>query len=144
MPVELQNDQRILKLESRKIKKIGQGLLTALGHSEAVLSLLLTDDRTMAQLHGRWMGEPTPTDVLSFSMGESVAGSTEILGDIAISVEMAKRRNPQNPYGEVVDYLIHGLLHLVGFDHLRPVDRQRMNRQARRLSKIAKSLEDGE
>lgn len=125
------------------MKKIGQGLLTAVQHSDAVLSVLLTDDRAMAQLHGRWMGEPTPTDVLSFSMGEVAYGSAEILGDIAISVETAMRRNPKNPSGEVLDYLIHGLLHLVGFDHLRGADRRRMNGQARRLKKIAQILDHG-
>ncbi len=139
MPVELQNDQRLLKLETRKIKKIGQSLLTAVQHSDAVLSVLLTDDKTMAQLHGRWMGEPSPTDVLSFSMGESAGNGAKILGDIAISVETAKRRNPKNSCGEVMDYLIHGLLHLVGFDHLRRADRQRMDQEARRLKKIAQA-----
>lgn len=139
MPVELRNDQRLLKLETRKIKKIGQSFLAAVRHSDAVLSVFLTDDRAMAQLHGRWMGEPSPTDVLSFSMEESAGNGAKILGDIAISVETAMRRNPQDPSGEVVDYFIHGLLHLVGFDHLRRADRQRMDQEARRLKKIAQA-----
>ena len=148
MPVELQNNQRRLRGETGRIKKAGEALLAAVNRSGVVLSILLTDDRAMRQLHSRWMGNPGPTDVLSFSMGKlpgrGCSGqSCGILGDIAISVETALHRNPKNPLDEVLDYLIHGLLHLVGFDHVRLQERQRMNRQARRLKKVVSGALDG-
>lgn len=102
-------------------------MLEAIGRPEATLSVLLTDDREMAQLHERWMGEAGPTDVLSFPMGDP------LLGDIAISVETAARRRPRDVEGEVTRALIHGLLHLIGHDHARKPDKDRMDREARRL-----------
>ena len=154
MPVELQNNQRRLRGETGRIKKAGEALLAAVNRSGVVLSILLTDDRAMRRLHSRWMGDPRPTDVLSFPAHERVRrphthscarrfADSLILGDIAISVETAVHRNPKNPLEEVLDCLIHGLLHLVGFDHVRLQERQRMNRQARRLRKVVSGALDG-
>ena len=128
MPVELRNEQRAVPLDARRLKRQAEGLLEEVGRPEAVLSILLTDDRRMARLHERWMGEEGPTDVMSFPMSE--AG---ILGDIVISAETAARRRPKDPAGEVLRYLVHGLLHLVGYDHRAKAQRLRMNRQAHLL-----------
>ena len=132
MPVEIRNAQRQVPLDTRRLKRVAQRLLAALDRSEAVLSILLTDDRRMAGIHERWMGEPGPTDVLSFPMGG------ETLGDIAISLETASRRCSGDLFAEVTRVLIHGLLHLVGHDHAGEKERQRMNREARRLWRAAK------
>ncbi len=128
MPVELTNEQRVVRLGMRRIKRQAEALLEAVGQSRSVLSVLLTDDRRMALLHERWMGEEGPTDVMSFRMQE--AG---ILGDVVISVETAARRRPGNPGAEVLRYLVHGLLHLMGHDHRRKVERLRMSRETRLL-----------
>ena len=128
MPVELRNEQRAVPLDTRRLKRQAEGLLREVGRRGSVLSVLLTDDRRMALLHERWMGEEGPTDVMSFPMSE--AG---ILGDIVISAETAARRRPRDPAGEVLRYLVHGVLHLAGHDHRRKAERLRMNRQARLL-----------
>ena len=130
MPVELRSAQRKIRVDYRRLKQDARRLLTAVGRPEAVLSILLTDDRKIAQLHERWMDLTGPTDVMSFPMGG------EILGDIVISVETAARRSPRNLQQEIRRYLIHGLLHLNGHDHLNQKDRTRMNRQAARLSRV--------
>ena len=132
MPVHLRNEQR-RRLNLRRFKKEGEKLLEALGLEDQVLSILLTDDRRITQLHERWMEEPGPTDVLSFPMG-----SSGILGDIAISVETAARRRPRAVEQETERYLIHGLLHLAGHDHVRKEDRLRMERLAHRLVALLK------
>ena len=128
MPVDLRNEQRAVPLDVRRLKHQAERLLEEVGRPETVLSVLLTDDRRMAQLHERWMGEQGPTDVMSFPMSE--AG---ILGDIVISAETAARRRPKNPAGEVLRLLVHGLLHLVGYDHRFRAQRLRMDRRARLL-----------
>ena len=61
-----------------------------------------------------------------------------VLGDIVISAETAARRRPRDPQSEVIRYLIHGLLHLVGYDHRLSSQRVRMNRQAQRLQKLVR------
>ena len=127
MSVECRNAQRKRKLDLRRIKRVVQALLAAVGRPEAEVSVLFVDDRRMRRLHKVWMGEDTPTDVLSFPMDQ------RILGDIVISVETAARRAPAKVTREIFRYLIHGLLHLIGHDHLRRADRDRMSRESRRL-----------
>ena len=134
MPVDLKNDQRAVPLDARRLRRQAKLLLAAVGRPDSVLSILLTDDRRMARLHERWMGEEGPTDVMSFPMEE--AG---ILGDIVISAETAARRRPRDPAAEVLRYLVHGLLHLTGHDHRGKAQRLRMERQARLLRAKARA-----
>ncbi|MBI3332719.1 MAG: rRNA maturation RNase YbeY [Candidatus Omnitrophica bacterium] len=120
------------------MKRLAQGLLVALDRPDGTLSILLADDRQMARLNERWMGEAGPTDVLSFPMdqGKKRLAGPVILGDVAISVETAARRAGPRVFEEAGRYLIHGLLHLIGHDHVRLRDRRRMNQQARRLQRM--------
>ncbi len=152
--VELRNDERGWRVDTRGLKRYAQRLLEAMEMGDRTLSLLLTDDRRMSRLHVRWMGDPTPTDVLSFpTVAVSPASGRPafrsgpsprranarepypplVLGDVAISVETAARRKPKDVKGEIRRYLLHGILHLAGYDHVRPEARRRMQRQARRL-----------
>ncbi len=162
--VELRNAQRVFQLEGGRTRRVIQTLLKAVGRPEAEVSILLVEDRQMRALHRIWMGEDTPTDVLSFpqrpnkgvrplrgSKGSdlfrgqrchvpSVGEPPEILGDIVVSVETAARRAPKDVPEEILRYLTHGLLHLVGHDHVRLSDRRRMNRESRRLRRIAHAV----
>jgi probable rRNA maturation factor len=84
----------------------------------AALSVLLTDDAELQQMNRDYRGEDRPTDVLSFEAGDELG---EYLGDIAISVETAVLQ-AQNAGHELVEELqllvVHGTLHLLGYDHL--------------------------
>ena len=137
VPVELRSSEHKIPLDTRRLKKEAQTLLEALGESKATLSILLTGDRQMAKLHEQWMGIRGPTDVLSFPMGE-LSGGPVLLGDVVISVETAARRRPKNVRAEVIRVLIHGILHLKGYDHRALQARHRMSREARRLSALLK------
>jgi len=99
---------------------------------------LLTDDQEMAELHERWMGDPSPTDVLSFPARAKVPfpGVVPFLGDIAISVETAARRAPGDPIKEIEKYLVHGVLHLVGHNHAKMAEKKKMWAEARRLRRL--------
>lgn len=133
MPVECRNDQKRARLNTRRFKKWGEVLLKAVDRSESTLSLWLTDDRQMARLHQRWMGDPDPTDVLSFSQE---GGPRDLLGDVVISVDTAARNSPGDVEKEIVRCLIHGVLHLVGYDHARREERRRMEKESRRLKRF--------
>ncbi len=142
MAVEVRNAQRKVRLNLRGLRGVASGLLKEMGLAEGDLSILLTDDQQMAEIHGRWLGIKRSTDVLSFPQqpnGPVPARQRPLLGDVVISVETAARRSapgrsrPQRVDAEVTRCLIHGLLHLAGFDHARAGDRKEMNRLARRL-----------
>lgn len=99
-----------------------QRILANLGLPEAELSLLLVDDRQIQELNHRFLGRDKPTNVLAFSMreGEYASLHPHLLGDLVISIETAKRQSKQsglNPMEMLTLLLIHGILHLLGYEH---------------------------
>ncbi len=93
---------------------------------------MFVDETAMTDLHVTWMDEPGPTDVLSFPAGEPMPGSDgllEYLGDIAISVPTAERQAAAKGHtaeAELQLLAVHGVLHLLGYDHWEPDDKTRM------------------
>lgn len=95
------------------------------------MSLLLTDDDTVHALNRTYRGVDKPTDVLSFSQreGENPDEWDNLLGDIIISVEKARRQAEEYGHSmarEVAFLTVHGVLHLLGWDHQEADDEQRM------------------
>jgi probable rRNA maturation factor len=113
LEVVLLNRQRRRPINRRRILRVLRGAASALGVG-GDLSLVLTGDRALRRLNGRYRQQDKATDVLSFSGGE--AG----LGDIVISVETAERnaRASGRTLPEELDVLaLHGFLHVLGYDH---------------------------
>ena len=99
-----------------------RALLQELGHGESELSISLVDDEEMAGLNQRFRAEAVPTDVLSFSLleGDHTAFAGDLLGEVVIDLEFAARQASTIGHGldaEVARLLIHGTLHLLGYDH---------------------------
>src|SRR5215208_2771267 len=100
-----------------RLKRRASAFLASLGHDGAELSILLVGDRGMRRLNRAWRGHDVSTDVLSFPAAESKAA---LLGDVVISLDTATRvaRAEQRSVVDELDrYLLHGILHLLGFDH---------------------------
>ena len=107
-------------------------------HSAAELSIHVVDLDTIADLHLRWLDLPGPTDVMSFPMDELTPGwgrkdgpapSPAMLGDIMLCPEFAlgQAERAGHPLSHELDLLtVHGVLHLLGFDHVTPEEEQRM------------------
>jgi probable rRNA maturation factor len=97
----------------------------AVGLSGAV-DILLTDDGEMRRLNRQWRQIDKPTDVLSFPSGaQKTPGQSKQLGDIALGFETAFRdaKAMNRPFAAHVSHLvIHGFLHLAGYDHIKPED----------------------
>lgn len=86
------------------------------------VSLAFVDESEMSALHEKWMGEPGPTDVLSFPMDELTPRAAEagVLGDIAVCLPVAERHAAEHGRSlcaEVAFLVTHGTLHLLGYDH---------------------------
>ncbi len=108
--------------------------------SDAELSILFTTDREIKKLNSSYRGKHKPTDVLSFPLREGVGGKIagNTLGDIVISLETTKRQAKElgvTIKEELLRLLIHGLLHLLGYDHERvsPAKARKMRAQEERL-----------
>jgi probable rRNA maturation factor len=113
-------------------------VLGELGQPDAELSLTLVDDEDIAALNAGWRGKPSPTDVLSFSLLEGPFAERRgaLLGEVVIGVDVAARqarKARRTLDDEVARLMIHGLLHLLGHDHLRAGEARRMKAEERRL-----------
>lgn len=132
----------------RLLVKILNGLASENPHVQCrELSVLFTDDSEIHQLNREYRGKNKPTDVLSFSQleGAEEFGSSPLLGDLVISLETTKRQAKE--YGttfseELARLLIHGALHLFGYDHENVPAReaQRMRRKERAILKAEGEL----
>lgn len=107
-----------------KLKKVAGKILSVLGCPEAELSILLVDDPQIREINRDYLQRDKPTNVISFAMREGEQGylNPALLGDVVISTETAARDAEEAavPFeSELYFLLLHGILHLLGFDHER-------------------------
>lgn len=109
----------------------------------AAVTLLLTDEEYIRELNHQYRGEDYATDVLSFPAGDPMPGDEnllEYLGDIAIAVPIAERQAAGKGHDTVSELqllAVHGILHLLGYDHLDPSEKETMwEQQAMILKKL--------
>lgn len=107
-------------------------MLKAMRLPKAELSVLLCDDETIHALNRDYRHKDSPTDVLAFAMREGEGGGLhpELLGDVVISMDTARRQaitGGKTIVSEVTILLAHGLLHLLGYDHQTDDEERRMN-----------------
>lgn len=134
----VKNLQRKFKINTPQLKKRSLLILNALGQKEASLSLLFVNDKAIQKLNHQFRNLDETTDVLSFPMhSEKGRPGLHILGDLAISVDTAKRQAEKLGHSlerEMTFLLIHGILHLTGWDHERsPGEAKKMYQKQREL-----------
>lgn len=139
MPVSVIRRCRQSGLRVAPIRAEARALLHALDEDEAELGVRLVGDAEIQRLNRDYRGKDRPTDVLAFAMreGARAPGDEAVLGDVVISIETATRqafRRGVSAAAEVRALLIHGVLHLLGYDHERsPAEARRMKAMERRL-----------
>jgi probable rRNA maturation factor len=130
--IEVVNRQRAKKITIKPWVQRTQNMLNALGRSESSVTIAFVSDSKIRSLNQQFRGINNPTDVLSFPSDLD----TDELGDIAISIETAARQAKENGLTlneEIAQLILHGLLHLSGYDH--ETDNGEMNRLELRLRK---------
>ena len=121
-------------------------LLAALECQSCELSVLVIDDARMRQLNARYRGIDRPTDVLAFAMREAPFADLhpQVLGDVVLSAETALRQARTHRHSlaeELTRLLIHGTLHLLGYDHeVSPAAARRMRAKERELWRLVNPL----
>ena len=142
MPVSLQVHVRLMKVGRRRVLRLAQNVLTLAGEPEADMNVSLVGDRRMRLLNHRFRQKDRSTDVLAFAFREAQAPhgfnqAAAHLGDVVIALPTAERQAKAacRPLEEeLVALLIHGVLHLCGYDHERGKDEAlRMQRKERQL-----------
>ena len=140
MPVVLSSRLRGRRLRLSRLHSLAENILRASGSARADLSLLLVGDRSMQRLNRRYRRKDRTTDVLAFPIRKHPVRPTPhasrlapaLLGDVVISFPQAARQARQAGHSlehELTLLVIHGLLHLLGYDH------ERSAREARRMQR---------
>jgi len=120
--IQIGNNQDLIKIDKRKIRSTITKLLKHLECADKEISITFINDETIQHLNNQYRNKNKPTDVLSFSLqeGEFSHINPDVLGDIVISVETANKNAERNclSFEQEINFLIiHGLLHLLGYDH---------------------------
>lgn len=137
--VDVSDRQSVLRTSARGLERLVRRALAAEGIERAEIGIVLVDDRRIAAVHRRWMGVPGPTDVITFDLSAGAfgaAGADVLAGDIVVSTETARRSALAvgwTPRQELAYYIVHGILHLRGYDDQTPADRRAMRRRERSL-----------
>lgn len=124
MPVQISRQGKAKGRKTPALAKTSRMILARLGLADAELSILLTGDTEIHDLNLRYRDKDKPTDVLSFPQDaeDEIEGLPKILGDVVISVETTERQAAEKGHSfdrELTVLLIHGILHLIGYDHER-------------------------
>ncbi len=136
--VLLENHQKKISLPLKLLAQRADFFLSELAKNKkhrltpkTQIQFRFVSDAEIKKWHRRYFNDPTATDVISFSMREGVSKSKEdILGDILVSVDTAKRQAKQYEKKfdeELTLYMIHGVLHLLGYDDLVPLKKKKMD-----------------
>ena len=133
--IDLNNESGV-EVDEQRLVQLARFAMDQLRiHPQAELSILLVDEATMADYHQRFMNLPGPTDVLSFPMDELRPPADDeeppegLLGDIVLCPRVTAAQAAENgrtPEGEADYLLVHGILHLLGYDHVTPEQERQM------------------
>ena len=139
MGVLIENRQDKYKITQKNLKEKAQAILDALGSPDGELSILLLDDPQIAVLNKKYLQREGPTNVIAFPMREGAFTeiNPDMLGDVVISLETAEKEglatgtSMKDRLGEL---MIHGILHLFGYDHeTSEMEGRRMEAKSREL-----------
>jgi probable rRNA maturation factor len=143
MEVLIKNQQKIAKIHRRRVREIIKNIIQYLKVDEKTeISILFTDDKFIKSLNKKYRGINKSTDVLTFNLEEGdlkfpEVDKNKLLGDIVVSVETAQRQANNlnhNLEKELMILLIHGLLHLIGYDHEEDRDNKIMQVKEKEIS----------
>ena len=134
--IAVHNQQSGLRVDKRRLRAAVRAVLDEAGLERASVSVAVVDDPTIQDLNRRFLRHDRPTDVLSFVL-ESGAGGLE--GEVIVSADTARAQSQQwgwSAAGELLLYVVHGTLHLVGYNDATPKQRGEMH--AREQSHLAR------
>jgi probable rRNA maturation factor len=138
LPRILVDDRQHGGVDIEGLRTLARACLIGEGAAGTELSVSFVSEQEIADLHERFLGELGPTDVLSFPLGEADVDEdgVRILGDVVIAPAVAARNNPDDPAAELRLLLVHGILHLLGHDHLEARQRAEMWARQERYSGV--------
>ena len=137
-PRVLISNRQDLPVDEEGLTALARDTLRGEGIERAELSVSFVDQDEITRLHERFMDEPGPTDVLSFPLDDvdEEREGVRLLGDVVIAPLEASRNGPDDPAAELRLLLVHGILHILGYDHEDDGARTRMWERQERYSGV--------
>ncbi len=145
--INIKNRQRKIKIDLENITKIAQKILDLINYPDFDLGILITTNKSIKKYNKKYRQKDKPTDILSFPYHNELKAGQAIkikneedknLGDLIISIEYvqkaAKELN-QNFDSHLKMLLVHGILHLLGYDHIKDKDYEVMQKEEQRILK---------
>jgi len=147
MEILIEDRQDRYRIAHEEIKKKAKTILNALECHDGELSILIVNDPEIAKLNKTYLGRSGPTNVIAFSMQEGPFGqiNPNLLGDVVISLDTAAREAQDagiSVESRLDQLLIHGVLHLFGFDHDKTSEQAKAMRM--KEEELLKLLQDFE
>lgn len=143
MKIRIENQQKRIKISKRPIRTAVSRLMKLVNCDDKEISITLVDDASIQRINKRYLSKDRPTNVISFSLQEGEFGgiNPEMLGDIIISVDTAERDADRGFFTfneEILFLIIHGLLHLLGYNHENTTEAniRRMRRKEKELFRL--------
>ena len=136
MNLAIANRQRTKKINTRLLKQIASELFAELKIAEADLGIALVSAKEMATVNWQFLQHEGATDVITF---DHESTRTKLHGELFICVDMAMAQAKEfksSWQSELVRYVVHGVLHLLGYDDLKPELRRKMKREENRLVRL--------
>ena len=136
MGILIDNQQNNRPVNLARIKKTAQAILNALDCPEGELSILLVDDDRIQALNREYRRKDYPTNVLSFPFRAPPPVQSDLLGDLVICAPVVRREAAEQGKGESAHWahmVVHGVLHLMGYDHLQEEEAEQMEALERQV-----------
>jgi probable rRNA maturation factor len=146
MSVLITNNQNRFNVSPNNLRKKAQTILNDLGYDHAELSILIVDDPQMTEYNSVYLDKDGPTNVIAFPMqeGDFAEVAPYLLGDVVISIDTASREAEDMDIHRderLDELLVHGILHLVGYDHEKSeADAVRMEQKSDALVALIRKM----
>ena len=131
MRIRVTNKQKEMKIQTPMVRQIVKSTIEAAGVTCDEVSVYFIDTKTMCRLHADFFDDPSPTDCISFPLDDDDTPFYRVLGEIFVCPATAIEYSTLHccdPYEELTLYLIHGLLHLFGYDDIEEHERRKMRK----------------
>ncbi len=138
MNIHIQDPDQNLRINENQYREICNQTIKAIALDIKSCAFIFVTDAALKQMHSDYLNDPTATDVITFDLGEDA-----VEGEIYISTERARAQAEEygvTPEEEVLRLMVHGLLHLKGYDDLTDGDRLVMKREENKLVEQLKGL----
>ena len=136
MHVDVDNQQNDLQISTDRIVFIARSVVSEENQKYDEVAIHFVTREAICSLHSDHFNDPSPTDCISFPVvEEDPLASYRLLGDVFVCPSVAKEyaeQHNKNPYEELTLYIVHGLLHLLGYDDLEEKERTRMRAAEKR------------